>query len=148
MDQLQAALKIVLADSFVMYFKLHSYHWNVEGSNFGEMHDFFGDLYEDIYGTVDTWAEELRALNQYAPISIMELYNYKNIQEDAVKPVSVNDMLSNVVSANNIMIANLNTLFKLASDNNEQGLADVAAGRLDIHKKHGWMLRSYLKAGA
>lgn len=146
MEKTKAALKVVLADSFVMYFRTHSYHWNVEGSNFGEMHEFFGDIYEDLHGTIDTWAEQIRTLDEYAPASLMELYNYKNIHEDPAKPSTLKDMLTNTQSSNNIMIANLDVLFQVATDENLQNIADVAAARLDAHRKLAWMLKSYLKA--
>ena len=146
MEKTKAALKVVLADSFVMYFRTHSYHWNVEGSNFGEMHEFFGDIYEDLHGTIDTWAEQIRTLDEYAPASLMELYNYKNIHEDPTKPATLKDMLINTQSSNNIMIANLDVLFQVATDENLQNIADVAAARLDAHRKLAWMLKSYLKA--
>ena len=146
MEKTKAALKVVLADSFVMYFRTHSYHWNVEGSNFGEMHEFFGGIYEDLHGTIDTWAEQIRTLDEYAPASLMELYNYKNIHEDPAKPATLKDMLTNTQSSNDIMIANLDVLFQVATDENLQNIADVAAARLDAHRKLAWMLKSYLKA--
>ena len=139
--------KNVLADTFLMYFKAHTYHWNVEGKNFSEMHSFFGDLYEELHGAVDVIAEEIRALDEYAPISLMELYNSKNITEDSVKPSSSTEMLALLLVANNQVINDLNNLFKAATAANKQGLADFAAGRLDVHAKHGWMLRSFLKSG-
>ena len=49
MNELQAALKIALANTFVSYFKAHSYHWNVEGIDFSQYHSFFGDFYEDMH---------------------------------------------------------------------------------------------------
>ena len=140
MDELKTALKILLANNFVMYFKTHSYHWNIEGIEFSQYHDFFGNLYLDVYG-----AEELRALDEYAPMSLMELYDVKTIQEDSVRPILLIDMLTNLQTANNAMIDNLNKVFELATAANEQGVADFAAGRLDVHKKHGWMIRSSLK---
>jgi len=146
MDSTKAALKVILADSFVMYFRTHSYHWNVECSNFTEMHDFFSGIYTDLYGTVDMWAEELRALDEYAPASLMELYNFKNMHEDGNKPANVHDMLLNTLASNNIMIANLDVLFKVATTENLQNVADIAAGRLDVHRKLNWMLKAYLKA--
>ena len=146
MENTKAALKVVLADSFVMYFRAHSYHWNVEGSNFGEMHEFFGGIYEQMHGTVDTWAEYLRTLNEYAPASLMELYNYKTIAEDGSKPTSVSSMLLNLVATNNIMIANLDKLFQVSTDENIQNIADTCAARLDYHRKLSWMIQSYLKA--
>ena len=145
MDNTKAALQVILADTFVFYFKVHTYHWNVEGANFGEMHGFFGGIYEDLYGTVDMWAEELRALGEYAPGSLMELYNRKNINEDVVKPSDVRTMLQNIKNANEIMIANLNVLFDVATKENIQNIANIAADRLDKHRKSGWMVDAYLK---
>jgi starvation-inducible DNA-binding protein len=130
-----------------MYYKAASYHWNVEGKDFAEMHDFFGDLYTEIYSAIDSLAEEIRALDQYAPISLMELYNYKTIAEDSVKPTNAKAMLMNLGVANVQMIEALNKLFTDAVAANEQGFADFVAGRLDKHKKHGWMIRSFLKDG-
>lgn len=145
MNETKAALQVILADTFVFYFKVHTYHWNVEGANFGEMHEFFGGIYEDLYGTVDMWAEELRALDEYAPGSLMDLYNRKNIHEDAARPTDVRTMLTNIQSANDIMIANLDVLFAVATKENIQNVADIAASRLDVHRKTGWMVKSYLK---
>ena len=34
-------LKIVLADNYALYLKTQNYHWNVEGSNFRELHLLF-----------------------------------------------------------------------------------------------------------
>ncbi len=36
--------KECLANTFVMYMKAHGYHWNVIGSDFPQLHGFFGDL--------------------------------------------------------------------------------------------------------
>ena len=139
---LEDILREVIANKFVMYFKAQSYHWNVEGIQFSQLHDFFGEIYAEVYGSVDTAAEELRALNQYAPISLMELYNHKTITEDTVKPETVGNMLLLLAMANDEVISSLNKLFTAAEAANEQGLADYAAGRIDTHKKHAWMIRS------
>lgn len=147
MEKLKLTTQNVLANTFIMYFKAHSYHWNVECKNFSEMHEFFGDLYTELFGAIDTIAEEVRALDAYAPISLTNMYNYKTIYEDTDRPTDVTTMLTRIGAANQQVIESLNTLFKDASDANEQGLADFAAGRIDTHKKHGWMIRSYLKGG-
>jgi starvation-inducible DNA-binding protein len=147
MDELTASLKILLGNTFVMYFKSHSYHWNVEGKNFSQYHDFFGDIYEELHGAVDATAEEIRALDQYAPISLEQLYSFKTIQEDSLKPSTPLEMFNNLLNANNQVIDSLNKLFAVANATNNQGLADFAAARLDTHAKHGWMLRSFIKGG-
>ena len=47
MNKLTAAMRIVLANVFIMYFKAHAAHWNVEGPMFSQYHEFFGDLYDE-----------------------------------------------------------------------------------------------------
>ena len=143
MNELQAALKIALANTFIMYFKAHSYHWNVEGMAFPQYHEFFGDLYDELYGAVDPIAEHIRAIDGYAPISTMDLITSGTIPEDMEKPMSTGDMVSNLLSANEETIKVLNKAFLLAAGNN--GLQNFLADRLDIHAKHGWMLRSVLR---
>ena len=112
MDELKAALRIVLANKFLMYFKAQSYHWNVEGMFFSQYHDFFGKIYEEVYGSIDTTAEELRALDAYAPISINEMYSYATIDEDAMKPSNITDMVQNLFIDNAKVIESLNSYLK------------------------------------
>lgn len=147
MNELQASLKIVLANTFTMYFKAHTYHWNVEGINFSEYHDFFGDLYNELFAAVDPIAERIRILNAYAPVSLFDLLASKTISEDQIRPPTLNAMLSNLLEANQQVIDSLNVSFKLAEAVNDQGLMDFIAGRLDVHAKHAWMIRSSNKIG-
>jgi len=147
MNELTAIANVVLANTFVMYFKTQSYHWNVEGKNFSEYHSFFGSLYEELHGSIDTTAEEIRALDSYAPVSLDELFKYKTIDEDLTKPTYAAEMFMNLIKANDEVVVSLNRLFQSANAANNQGLADYAAGRLNVHSKHAWQLRSYLKSG-
>ena len=145
MDKLAASLRVVIANTFVMYFKSHSYHWNVEGIMFSQYHDFFGDLYTELHGQIDQMAEEIRKLNEYAPISLMELYGYKTVMEDTAKPADISEMLIHLLLANSELITALNLCFKEANDQNQQGLANYIAERLSQHKKYEWMLTSSMK---
>lgn len=145
MNELLATLKLALGNTFFMYYKTHAYHWNVEGMEFSQFHDFFAEIYDDLYGALDPLAENLRKLDTYAPISIMELYNYKTIQEDSTMPVLLVDMLNNLLVANTETYNTLSKLFDLATAAKEQGLANFAADRMDAHRKHGWMLKASLK---
>jgi starvation-inducible DNA-binding protein len=145
MEQLILSLKITMANKFLMYFKAHTYHWNVEGLMFPMFHDFFGKIYEDVYSSVDTTAEELRAMGEYAPVSLEQLYSFATIKEDTDVPASPLGMLRNLQTANEEVLDSLNKVFDLATAEKQQGLADFVAGRIDTHKKHGWMISSTLK---
>ncbi len=143
MNELQVALRIALANTFVMYFKSHSYHWNVEGPMFSQYHDFLGELYSELHSAVDATAEQIRAQEVYAPINLSEIRSFSMVQEDAAKPSSTHLMISNLVESNQQVIESLSKVFDLANAVNDQGLANFAAGRLDIHAKHMWMIKSF-----
>jgi len=145
MDKLIASLKVALGNTFTMYFKAHSYHWNVEGMFFTQFHDFFGDIYQDVYGAVDPLAEELRKLDAYAPISLMEIYGYKTIMEDSAKPDTATEMVVNLLTANTEVLNCLTPLFDIATAEKQQGLANFIADRMDAHKKFEWQLQATLK---
>jgi starvation-inducible DNA-binding protein len=145
MDELLTSMNKCLANTFVFYFKAHAFHWNVEGINFPTYHEFFGDLYEDLYSAVDPMAEEIRALGAYAPAGLNELYKNATIADNDIKGTNVKVMLEDSLVANTTVLECLNTSFAIATKENKQGLADFLAGRIDIHKKHEWMIRSCLK---
>jgi starvation-inducible DNA-binding protein len=145
MEELIASLHIALANTFVMYFKAHSYHWNVEGRQFTQDHSFLNELYDDLYDAVDPMSENIRKLGQYSPHSLKDLLESSTIEEDQDKPDTPEDMFTNLLDANSKVIDSLNKVFELATKNNKQGIANFVADRLDTHAKHAWFLKSLLK---
>lgn len=74
------SMKRFLATNFAFYLKTHGFHWNVEGQNFAQMHEFFGNLYEEVFNATDGIAERIRSLDAYAPATFdryMELSEIK-----------------------------------------------------------------------
>ena len=145
MDELKTALKIVLANTYAMYFKAHGYHWNVEGKDFSQFHDFFSGIYGELFAAVDTIAEQIRALDEYAPYNMTELASLTTVEETTIHGVDVVRMLTDLLAANNAVIEALNSAHKLAEAENNRGLVNLLEGRLDIHAKHGWMIRASSK---
>lgn len=144
METLQELMKKVLADSFAFYLKAQNFHWNVEGVNFPQYHEFFGNLYQEVYGSVDATAEQIRALDSYAPGSFTRFLELTDIEDITTIPTSM-EMVSILTTDNQKVLETLNMAFKVAESLDEQGLADYIAGRIDSHKKHAWMLRSITK---
>ena len=144
METLIEMMRKVLADTFAMYLKAHNYHWNVEGSNFPQYHDFFGNLYQELHGAVDPIAEEIRALDAYVPGSLSRFLELTEIEDELSIPNGV-EMARRLMVDNQKVIMTLDMAFKLADEFDQQGLADFLAGRIDAHNKHGWMLRSITK---
>lgn len=134
----------VLADTFVMYLKAQSFHWNVEGSDFKQYHDFFGDVYGEVYGAVDPMAEQIRALDGYAAGTLVRFQALTSIKETVtVQPAR--DMLYDLQNANEKVLEILKETQLNADRQGEIGLSNFLQDRYDAHKKHGWMIRSFLK---
>jgi starvation-inducible DNA-binding protein len=144
METLQEIMKKVLADTFALYLKAHNYHWNVEGPLFSQYHDFFGNLYEELHGSIDAIAEEIRALDSYAPGSFTRFTELTDIDDETTIPMPI-IMVTNLLNDNEKVMRTLNVAFKLSNEFDKQGLADFLAGRIDAHSKHAWMLRSFTK---
>lgn len=111
--------RVALADTFFMYQKAHSYHWNVEGVNFPQLHGFFGDLYEELFAAIDPFAEQIRAQGEYAPRNVEEMYDDKSVdcKNSATKAM---DMVSDLSKTNDQVIVSLNNLFKELNTKGEQ----------------------------
>jgi starvation-inducible DNA-binding protein len=54
-------------------------------------------------------------------------------------------MIEELLTDNETMISLLNQTFASAEEENQEGIANFIAERIDAHAKHGWMLRSFTK---
>lgn len=141
MNDLIEKLNKLLASSFAMYLKNHFFHWNVKGQDFFQYHEFFGNLYEEIFQSVDTTAEQIRALNGIAYGSLTQYESLSAVKDQTSVP-SIQQMISIAYRDNETVIAILMDVHQAAERENQKGLLNYIEGRLDVHKKHGWMLRS------
>lgn len=145
MDQkYQLALKTTFASSYSFVLKAQNFHWNVEGPLFVQLHELFGNIYEEVYGSIDTFAEELRALQLYTPASLQK-FSMLSLVQDENDVQDFQSMLRELLSDSEKMAQLYKVVFDMAEANGDHGLADFFAGRQDAHKKHSWMLRSCLK---
>jgi starvation-inducible DNA-binding protein len=145
MEELSSELKKVLADTFAFALKAQNFHWNVEGQNFLQFHKFFGKLYEDSYEAADAIAEHIRTLNAYAPGSFSRFKDLTSIQDEINVP-SAMSMVIKLTDDNAKVISILTSAMKIADKIDKANISDFLQSRIDIHEKHGWMLRAISKA--
>lgn len=141
MEELQDKIKSILADTFVLYMKVHGYHWNVIGSDFPQYHSFFGDLYEELHDAVDEIAEHIRQINSFAPGSLGRMIELSGLEENDLIP-NANKMFTNLVADNEKLLTNLTEGYTMAEEMKEFGLSNFLQDRITIHKKHHWMLKA------
>jgi starvation-inducible DNA-binding protein len=144
MEELSVTLKKAFADTFAFYLKAHYFHWNVEGPDFYQYHEFFGELSSEVYGAVDPFAEEIRAINAYAPGSFKRFAELTTIVDEDTVPSAL-AMAEKLFADNNIVLNSLQVARDTADKLGQNGLVNFLEDRLDNHKKHAWFLRSSIK---
>jgi starvation-inducible DNA-binding protein len=137
-------LKTLLASQFAYYLKAHFFHWSVEGNDFYQLHKFFQKIYEDAYSAVDTIAEEIRTLDEYAPGSFERFAELTRIQGQTKVP-RARLMIEELLADSETMIDLLNQVFAVANKENKQDIANFMAERLAAQNKFAWQLKSFLK---
>jgi starvation-inducible DNA-binding protein len=140
--QLINEMKRLLANTFALYLKAQNYHWNVTGPNFAQYHTFFGDIYEEVHGSIDTTAEEIRKLGSFAPGSLSRFSELKDIEDETTIPESA-IMFARLARDNDIVIQNLYNARKIAEEIEAAGTLDYIEARIGVHEKHAWMLKSF-----
>lgn len=137
-------LKTLLATEYAFVIKAQFFHWNVEGPDFAEYHNFFGKIYEDVYEAIDPTAEYIRILEDYTPGSFERFAELSQIAGQTKVP-RARLMITELLADNQTMIDLLNRCFESAQTERQEGIANFIAERIDAHGKHGWMLKSFLK---
>jgi starvation-inducible DNA-binding protein len=140
-----ALLNRLLADEFVLYTKTRRFHWNVVGSDFGELHKFFEEQYEALDDIVDEVAERARALDVTSAGSLEEFAELTRLKEQAGKNPDAKGMLAALLADHESVIRSLRKDLETAGELGDAGTNDFLTGLMERHEKMAWMLRSYLR---
>jgi starvation-inducible DNA-binding protein len=141
--ELVECLANTLGNAVHLYYKAQGHHWNVTGRDFAQFHDFFSEIYEDVYTMIDPTAENMRKLGAMAPYRLEDFANLSQM-DDMDCGADAMMMVQDLYAANNVMIMSLDNCFAVASSVNEQGVADFIAARIDAHKMWRWQLAAFL----
>lgn len=137
-------LKVLLASTQSFAIKTQNFHWNVEGSNFPQYHQFFDTLYGDVSETIDPIAEYIRILGHYTPGSLSR-YSELSIIQDQIKIPRAELMFAELLHDCNQMIELVQAMFDEATEERQQGIANYMAELQDLYGKKAWFIRSTLK---
>jgi starvation-inducible DNA-binding protein len=141
---LTASLNQVLADSYALLSLTHLAHWNVEGPGFFALHTAFQTQYEELFLAIDEIAERIRALDAYAIGGLGTLAQAAQMKEFA-SPLVQEDYVRALIAANEKLVADAARAREVAGSANDAETQDLMIGRITLHQKTIWMLKSFLK---
>jgi len=139
------SLNQVLADSYALLSLTHLAHWNVEGPGFFALHTAFQTQYEELFIAIDDIAERIRALDAYAIGGLGTLAGVAGMKEFA-SPLPQEKYVSALIAANAKLVADAECARDLAGAANDPESQDLMIGRITLHQKTAWMLKSFLKS--
>jgi starvation-inducible DNA-binding protein len=143
-SRLSQSLNQVLADSYALMALTHLAHWNVEGPGFFALHTAFQEQYEELFTAVDEIAERIRALGTYAIGGLSQLAQTAQMPEFR-SPQPQEDYVRQLLEANQKLVGDAEQARDIAGEVNDPESQDLMIGRITLHRKTIWMLKSFLK---
>jgi starvation-inducible DNA-binding protein len=143
--RLTESLNQVLADSYALLSLTHLAHWNVEGPGFFALHTAFQAQYEELFMAIDEVAERIRALDAYAIGGLGTLAQTAQMKE-FVSPLVQEEYVRALIAANEKLLSDAARAREVAGEAGDAESQDLMIGRITLHQKTVWMLKSYLKA--
>jgi starvation-inducible DNA-binding protein len=140
----QQQLQQVFADNFVVYYRSHTAHANIQGRNFYSDHKLLGKIYENLQDQIDTIAELLRTLEEFMPASLEEVIGTATVTPMPV--VGDADTLLEDVRTDLQQLKDAHEeLIRVADEEGLLEISNYAQDRVLQLAKYIWMLDSTLE---
>ena len=144
-NKVSQVLSQILADEFLLYTKTRNAHWNVEGIDFSAKHIFFEGQYEQLDETMDSVAERIRQIGEYAPATLSQFLRLTHLTEQSrEKNDSAGFIKELLADHENIIIFLRENVDRFANEFHDYGTSDFITALMETHEKMAWMLRSHL----
>ena len=112
---------------------------------FFALHTAFQAQYEELFVAIDEIAERVRSLDDYAIGGLGKLAQTAQMKEFAA-PLVQTDYVGALIAANEKLVADAAQARDVAGETNDPESQDLMIGRITLHQKTIWMLKSFLKS--
>lgn len=137
-----AELNQLLAEYNVYYQKMRSFHWNVLGKNFFDLHNQFEALYNDAKIKIDETAERILTL-RYHPVSKFgEYLKLAEIKETSAH-ITDEEMVKHILKDHQILLKQMKKVIDKAEKSGDEGTIDMIGAYIADMEKSSWMLDAW-----
>ena len=134
-------LNDLLANYHVHFQKMRSYHWNVKGPSFFELHEKFEELYEDAYKKIDFIAERILALGG-KPVSTFTEYLQLSELTESNGELADADMVQDTIQDLHLLIEKERLVAEKGLDALDSGTVEIIQHFIHEKEKSAWMLKA------
>ena len=137
-------LNTLLADYNIYYQKLRSFHWNVLGKNFFDLHEKFENMYNEAKLKVDEIAERILTLRHH-PVSKFSDYLKISSLSEASSMISDQEMIEELLNDHKTMLSQMSQVLSKSEDAGDEGTIDLIGAYIRELEKTSWMLNAWSK---
>lgn len=137
-------LNILLADYHLYYQKLRNFHWNIEGTNFFDLHEQFEEMYDDAKLKIDEIAERILTLRNSPKSNLTDYLEITNLKESE-NNLDDSTMVDTLLKDHGKIISQMRKVVNVADDNSDEGTIDLIGAYIRELEKTSWMLDVWTK---
>lgn len=130
-----------VADLYTTMYLSQAAHWNIQGSDFVQLHALFKESYEMVYGAIDDVAEQVRILGVLMPRALPDLLATSSAPLPA-SDESLEAYVSCLVRAHTMLKDKWDDIAQTSG--RDAGLNDLVSRLSGEHAKLVWKLRATL----
>src|SRR3954451_16998448 len=139
-QDISAALKALLADTFALYLKTKNFHWHMSGPHFRDYHLLLDENGDQIFAMTDAIAERARKLGGTTIHSIGEISRLQRIADNDAEFVTPQDMIAELASDNRQLIGFLRSTHGVAEEHNDVATTSMIEVWIDEAERRAWFL--------
>jgi starvation-inducible DNA-binding protein len=142
--EIMVALNQLFANYQIHYHKLRSFHWNIEGPEFFELHEAFEQDYTTTAKNIDEIAERIRVFGVKPMSSIKDALELAEIKE-AKKAITALDMVREVLKDFEILHDKMLNVLNAALETGDNVTEQMISDYMRTIEKRNWMYSSWCK---
>ena len=139
-QDISAALTVMLADMFALYLKTKNFHWHMSGPHFRDYHLLLDEQADQIFATTDALAERARKIGGTTLRSIGHIGRLQRLLDNDADFVTPLDMLAELRDDNKRLTAHLRATHNLCDEHGDVATASLIEVWIDEAERRTWFL--------
>ncbi|MDR6521022.1 Dps family protein [Variovorax atrisoli] len=144
---ISAALNVLLADVFALYFKTKNFHWHMSGPSFRDYHLLLDEQADQIFATVDPIAERVRKVGGTTLRSTGHAVRLQRLSDNDADFVTPIGMLAELREDNQRLAGFMRAAHAVCDEYGDVATASVLENWIDEAERRTWFLFESVRQG-
>jgi starvation-inducible DNA-binding protein len=139
-QDISAALTVLLSDVFALYLKTKNFHWHMSGPHFRDYHLMLDEQGEQIFAMTDEVAERARKIGGATVRSIGQISRLQRIADNNAEYVGALDMIAELRDDNAMLTKYMRDIHVICDEAGDVATASLLENWIDESEKRVWFL--------